>query len=258
MPPDKLFNDPLSIVIESKDNKLLAAHIASDGQWRFPVIDSVPEKIASALILYEDKRFNSHPGIDPIAICRALYLNFKNKKIVSGGSTITMQVVRLSRKEKPRNYYQKVLEIAKAIKIEIHYSKKNILSLYASHAPFGGNVVGVNTASWRYFSKSTKDLTWAEASLLSVLPNSPALIHPGKYRNELLEKRNSLLYRLYLEGFFSIQLFLALSLFAASSIRPGSPCAQHCALERDGQQPPYHRCLIWAGHLYCPLCMEAG
>ena len=125
---------------------------------------------------------------------------FAAGKIVSGGSTLSMQVIRMARKGKPRSFFQKFIEIILATRLELKYSKQEILALHASNAPFGGNVVGIDAASWRYFGKSPKLLSWAEAATLAVLPNSPSLIHPGRNRDALLQKRNRLLDRLQKNG----------------------------------------------------------
>ena len=194
--PSPLFDKPVSVVLESRDGELLGARIAADGQWRFPVIDTVPEKYAACLITFEDKRFRWHPGVDPIGMARALWLNVRSGRVVSGGSTITMQVVRMMRDNRPRTLWEKAVEIFMATRLELTCSKRRILSLYASNAPYGGNVVGLEAASWRYFGKRPGLLTWAESATLAVLPNSPGLIHPGRNRNALLEKRNRLLDRL--------------------------------------------------------------
>lgn len=195
--PAPLFQVPTSYVLEDKQGNLLGAKIAKDGQWRFPFNKNVPEKFQTAIIEFEDRRFFNHPGIDPIGIGRAFKQNIANKKIVSGGSTISMQVVRMAMYAKTRNIFQKLLEMVLATRLEIKYSKKEILAFYASNAPFGGNVVGLDAASWRYFGKQANLLSWSEAATLAVLPNSPALIHPGRNRNELLAKRNRLLKRLF-------------------------------------------------------------
>lgn len=196
----KLFHDPYCTVLEDRNGELLAATIAKDGQWRFPQLDTVPDKFKQALIHYEDKRFNSHGGIDLRAFTRALKQNLQAGKVVSGGSTITMQVIRLSRKGKSRTYFEKLIEIILATRLEFRYSKNEILALYASHAPFGGNVVGIEAACWRYFGRDVDELSWGEAALLAVLPNSPSLIHPGKNRERLLSKRNTLLDKLQQVG----------------------------------------------------------
>lgn len=198
--PKPLFKDPTSVVLEDRHGELLGARIAADGQWRFPVADSVPTKFSQALIEFEDRRFFRHPGVDVFAVGRALRQNLSQKRIVSGGSTLTMQVIRLARKDKPRNVWNKVLEAFMATRLELTRSKQGILALYASYAPFGGNVVGIDAASWRYFGKSPRLLSWAEAATLAVLPNSPSLIHPGRNRDALLSKRNRLLMRLQRRG----------------------------------------------------------
>jgi penicillin-binding protein 1C len=198
--PDTLFNDPYSTVLEDYQGELLSASIASDGQWRFPEMDTVPEKFAKAVVAYEDKRFWNHPGIDVLSFGRAIKQNINEGRIVSGASTIDMQIIRLSRKGKGRTIFEKLIESILSTRLELQYSKGEILALYASHAPFGGNVVGLEAACWRYFGRNPKELSWAEAAMLAVLPNSPALIHPGKNREKLLAKRNRLLEKLKAES----------------------------------------------------------
>jgi penicillin-binding protein 1C len=202
--PRILFNKPYSLLLLDKNGKLLQAKIAKDGQWRFPGNNEVPEKFGKALIAFEDKRFNYHLGVDPIALSRSLWFDLKHKKIVSGGSTITMQVIRLSR-NKPRNVWQKIIEVFLSVRLELSYSKKEILELYAHHAPFGGNVVGVDAASWRYFGRDASQLSWGEAASLAILPNSPAMVRPDKNRNILLSKRNRLLDILLAQGIIDEQ-----------------------------------------------------
>jgi penicillin-binding protein 1C len=198
--PKRLFQDPYSTVLEARDGELLSAAIASDGQWRFPEQDSVPKKFADALVAFEDKRFWNHPGVDVLSFGRAMRQNISAGRVVSGGSTISMQVIRLSRKSESRTILEKVIEMILATRLEVRYSKEEILSLYASHAPFGGNVVGINAACWRYFGHDARQLSWGEATLLAVLPNAPSLIHPGKNRDRLSQKRNTLLRKLLLMG----------------------------------------------------------
>lgn len=198
--PYPLFDHPTSVVIEASNGQLLGARIAKDGQWRFPSSGVVAEKFETAILTFEDNHFYSHWGIDFIAMGRAVFQNIKNKRIVSGGSTLSMQVVRLSRNGKPRTLLQKLIEITLAFRLELGYSKKEILALYASNAPFGGNVVGLEAASWRYFGKKSTMLTWAEVATLAVLPNAPSLIHPGKNREALVKKRNRLLQKIYEKG----------------------------------------------------------
>lgn len=203
--PKPLFKSPYSTVIEDRDGQLLGARIANDGQWRFPKSKNIPSNFATALTTFEDKRFYQHWGIDPRAFLRALGQNFRAGKVVSGGSTLSMQVIRLSRKNKPRNLFQKMVEAVLATRLEWRYSKEEILELYSAHAPFGGNVVGLEAASWRYYGKAPNLLSWGEASTLAVLPNSPALIHPGRNRAALLSKRNRLLDRLVEQSKLSVE-----------------------------------------------------
>jgi len=131
---------------------------------------------------------------------RAFVQNIKARKIVSGGSTLTMQLMRMSRKGKTRSLWQKSIESALALRLELSYSKADILKLYAANAPFGGNVVGLEAASWRYFGRNPFQLSWAESCTLAVLPNAPALIYPGKNHDKLREKRNRLLDKLFEKG----------------------------------------------------------
>lgn len=194
--PSPLFHDGYSTVMEDRQGNLLGASMAPDGQWRFPEGPAVPDKFKTAIIIFEDKRFNRHPGVDIMALARALRQNWQAGKVVSGGSTLSMQVIRLARKNKSRTVWEKVIEIMLATRLELRYSKAEILALYAAHAPFGGNVVGLEAACWRYFGRDAADLSWAEAALLAVLPNNPALIHPGKNRMVLKQKRDLLLQRL--------------------------------------------------------------
>jgi len=198
--PRDLFHDPFSTVVLSSDNELLGAKIAADGQWRFPETDSVPEKFRRSILAYEDRYFYSHPGFNPLSLIRAAVLNIRAGKIVSGGSTITMQTIRLSRKNRPRTVWEKIIEIHLAVCLEVKYSKEDILRLYSSYAPFGGNVVGIEAASRRYFNCDPWTLSWAESATLAVLPNSPSLVHPGKNRERLREKRNKLLKTLLARG----------------------------------------------------------
>jgi len=209
--PRTLFRSPYSTVVESNEGQLLSARIAQDGQWRFPPVKKLPEKFKKALITYEDKRFYYHWGVDPLSMGRALYQNIKKGTITSGGSTISMQVMRMSRGEKKRSIGNKLIETILATRLEFRYSKESILALYASNAPFGGNVVGIEAASWRYFGRAADDLSWAEAATLAVLPNAPALIHISKNRNLLKLKRDNLLRKLHQKGTISdMELELAL------------------------------------------------
>lgn len=194
--PSPLFQDSYATVLHDADGRLLSATIAEDEQWRFPEIDSLPPKLEQCIILYEDEYFKWHPGVNPVSIFRALRQNIIEGEVFSGASTISMQVIRLSRKNPPRTYLEKLWEIILAIRLEFSYSKEEILNLYASHAPYGGNVVGAETASWRYFNRPLNQLSWSESAMLAVLPNSPSLIHLGRNRDALKAKRDFLLTKL--------------------------------------------------------------
>lgn len=193
--PRQLFHVPYSTVVTDRNEELLGARIATDGQWRFPPRKATPEKIRQCLVAFEDRHFYHHWGVNPLAIGRAFYQNIKNRRIVSGGSTLTMQTIRLAR-NKPRTFGEKLIEMTWATRLEFRASKEEILSMYISHAPFGGNVVGLDAAAWRYFGHSADDLSWAESAMLAVLPNAPAMIHLAKGRKTLLSKRNRLLKQL--------------------------------------------------------------
>ncbi|MFU8859104.1 MAG: penicillin-binding protein 1C [Cyclonatronaceae bacterium] len=194
--PDPLFSTPYASLIEDRGGELLGARIAADGQWRFPPSGEVPERFAISILEFEDRHFHRHPGVNPASVVRAIWQNYQAGQVVSGGSTLTMQVVRMSRGNPPRTVAEKLHEMLLAIALEWKYPKSKILSLYATHAPFGGNVVGLEAAAWRYFARPPEMLTWAETATLAVLPNSPALIHPGRNRDQLRAKRDRLLKRL--------------------------------------------------------------
>ena len=198
--PGKLFHDPTSYVIEDAEGNLLSASIAEDGQWRFPFSKHIPQKFIDCITTFEDKRFFKHPGVDPVAIGRAIWKDIRNGHAAQGGSTLTMQVIRISRKDDKRSIWNKIRESILAVRLECSYSKKEIISLYAGHAPFGSNVVGLDAAAWRYFGRSPEKLSWGEMAALAVLPNAPALVHPGRNRDVLLKKRNALLDKLQEAG----------------------------------------------------------
>jgi penicillin-binding protein 1C len=198
------FGDPVSPVLYGAGGQLLGARTAADGQWRFPPGERVPARFFEVLVRFEDKRFYAHPGVDPLAVARAVRQNLRSRKVASGASTITMQVVRLARKNRPRTYVEKLKEAILALRLESVRSKKEILTLFAAHAPFGGNVVGIDAASWLYFGRGPERLSWAEAAFLAVLPNDPGLSVVAGGRAKLLAKRDRLLESLRAHGAMSV------------------------------------------------------
>ncbi len=183
------------MVLNDANGNLLGASIAEDGQWRFPESDSIPEKVATCIQYFEDRHFYRHPGVNPISLIRATWQNVSSGEVISGASTITMQIARMMRGEQ-RTIWQKIIEMAMALKLELKYSKSSLMIKYLSMAPFGGNVVGIDAASWRYFNRPAHLLSWGEAAALAVLPNNPGAIYPGRSDIRFREKRNRLLQRL--------------------------------------------------------------
>ncbi|WP_258108041.1 penicillin-binding protein 1C [Campylobacter lari] len=195
-----LFKGAYSKVLLDKNKEILSVFLDANEQWHLES-DFIPQKLKSAVILYEDKNFYSHYGVDFLALIRAFKNNlFSSKR--SGASTISMQTIKLLEQNK-RTYFNKFNEIIKAVALESAYEKDEILKLYLNNAPYGGNLVGVASAGLFYFEKDLKDLTWSEAALLAVLPNNPGLINLEKNKDKLLKKRNVLLDRLFEKGYFS-------------------------------------------------------
>jgi penicillin-binding protein 1C len=160
---------------------------------------TLPHKYLSALLNFEDRRFYKHWGIDPLALVRAIKLNIQHRRVVSGASTITMQLARLQN-PKARTLFSKIKEALYALRLEWHLSKDEILSLYSAEVPMGSNIVGLKAASWKLFGRSEEKLTWAESALLAVLPNNPGGINLQKGRSALKKKRNQLLAKLKQKG----------------------------------------------------------
>lgn len=198
-PLDKpLVRSSYSKVITDRDGNIMRVFLTEDEQYCMApeFNDSIPEKLKVAVVHFEDKYFYYHPGVNPVSIVKAFYQNIKQQRIVSGASTITMQLARI-RKGRKRSASNKVIEIFEAFRIEAQYSKQEVLKLYLDHAPYGGNIIGYQAASWRYFGKPPQKLSWAEACLLAVLPNAPGTVSPIKNNQILIEKRNKLLESLY-------------------------------------------------------------
>jgi penicillin-binding protein 1C len=199
--PGLLFSNDYSTVVFDCKGELVGARVTSDGQWRFPENDSlVSSKYIQSLLCFEDKHFFNHPGFNPVSLFKAAVQNIKHRCIVSGGSTISMQVIRLFRHHSKRTVLEKIREIILATRLELRYSKSEILSKYYNNAPFGGNIVGIQAACWRLFGRSPDHLSWSDAALLAVLPNSPSILHVNRNREILINKRNKLLKNLFFNG----------------------------------------------------------
>lgn len=209
--PKPLFKSPLSTAVVDKEGQLLGARIAADGQWRFGEGKTVPQKFVCALLNYEDRRFYQHPGVDVKSMGSAILSQLSLGKKRRGGSTLTMQVMRLALQNHHRTISSKLQEIAGALVLEFSHSKSEILQYYLNNAPFGGNIVGIEAACWRYFGKNAADLSWAEAAMLAVLPNQPSMIHISKNRPTLKLKRDHLLKILYVNHIID-EVTLSLSL----------------------------------------------
>lgn len=198
---EKIFEDRYSVSVLDNNGKIIGVYLNKDEQWHLKSIDKIPEKLKTTVMVFEDKNFYSHNGVDFSAVIRAVKDNIFEKRR-TGASTITMQAVKMAQ-PKERSYFNKYLEIVHAFKLEKYYKKDEILKMYLNNAPYGGNIVGYKTASYMYFRKSPEELTWSEAALLAVLPNSPGLMNVEKNREKLIEKRNFLLKKLYEKNFIN-------------------------------------------------------
>ncbi|MET0301505.1 MAG: transglycosylase domain-containing protein, partial [Methyloceanibacter sp.] len=171
----------VSRVVLDRNGALLRAYLTSEGRWRLAATrNDVDPRYLEALLAYEDKRFPSHRGLDPLALGRAAYQLVSQGHIVSGGSTLTMQVARLLEPRSERTMLAKLKQMVRAVELERSFSKDEILSLYLSLAPYGGNLEGIRSASLAYFDKEPKRLSRSEAALLVALPQSPEARRPDR------------------------------------------------------------------------------
>ncbi len=195
----------LSMLVLARDGSMLRGFLSADGKWRLPVnVDSVDPVYRRMLIAAEDRRFAQHPGIDPIAALRALGQLALSGHAVSGASTLTMQAVRLLER-RPRTLSAKLIEMAEALGLERRLGKDEILSLYLTLAPFGGNLEGVRAASLAYFGKEPSHLSPAEAALLVALPRSPERLRPDRHPEAARLARDAVLERMQARGVISEQ-----------------------------------------------------
>jgi penicillin-binding protein 1C len=194
----------LSKTVLDRDGRLLRSYTTSEGRWRLPASRAdVDPRYLDVLFAYEDKRFFEHSGVDPLAFGRAALQLIENGEIVSGGSTLTMQVARLLEPRRERSFYAKIRQAVRAIQLERTLTKDEILSRYLTLAPFGGNLEGVRAASLAYFGKEPRRLTLGEAALLVALPQSPELRRPDRRHDTAKRARDRVLERLQSHGVFT-------------------------------------------------------
>ena len=190
-------------IIVAEDGTPLRAFADNKGIWRYPIpLEEVSPLYLQALLNYEDQWFWKHPGVNPIALARALWQNLTHKHIVSGGSTITMQVARLVIPQS-KGIFGKLAQVCRALQLEWHYSKREILQYYLNHAPFGGTLEGVQAASYVYLGKSAHELSHAEAALLAVLPQAPSRNRPDLHPEQAKAARDKVINRLVDEKIWS-------------------------------------------------------
>lgn len=182
--------------VVAQDNTPLWRFADENGIWRYPVtLEEVPDYYLDVLLNYEDRHFYNHFGVNPISLFRAGWQNISNNRIVSGGSTISMQVARLLYPH-DRTLTGKLKQIFRTLQLELHYSKKEILNLYINHAPYGGTIEGIGAASWSYFGKPPSKLSRSEAVLLAVLPQAPSRLRPDRYPERAQQARDKVLDRM--------------------------------------------------------------
>jgi penicillin-binding protein 1C len=236
--------DTGSTVVLARDGTPLRAFADSDGVWRYPTTASkVSPLYLSALLTYEDRWFYRLPGVNPYALARGVALALREGHIVSGGSTLTMQVARIIM-PMPHTVAGKFVQIFRALQLEAHLSKGQILDLYLNHAPFGGPIQGVEAASWAYLGKPADRLSHAEAALLAVLPQSPSLLRPDRHPDAARRARDKVLRRMHDAGLWSgAQVRDAeMEPVVARSLR--APLSAALLAERLHQQQPKSRRIV--------------
>lgn len=202
LPQSGLFRPSATLVFDA-DGKLLRAFTSPDGSWRLrTTLDQISPVLQRFLIAYEDAAFYWHPGVNPLALVRAYQQNQAAGRIVSGGSTLTMQVARMM-KPKARTWWHKLLEAGRALQLEQRYSKRRLLEIYFNIAPYGGNIEGAAAASWLYFGKEPAQLSFGEAALLAALPNSPTRLRPDLHPERARQARDKVLQIVYGKGLIS-------------------------------------------------------
>lgn len=201
-PVDRLDNRPMSPIVSDRDGRILFARTARDEQWRFPAdLDFIAPAAIDATIAAEDQRFYSHPGVDVVAVIRAIGQNVREDRIVSGASTITMQVCDMMDGSGDRSWSSKCVESFRAMQLERIRTKREILEYYLTEAPYGGNIRGIETAARHYFGRPAALLTLAESALLAGLPQSPERYRPDRHPEVARERRNQVLQCMFDQGY---------------------------------------------------------
>jgi penicillin-binding protein 1C len=192
-----------STTVVDREGRLLRPYATREGRWRLPTqTDGVDPRYLELLIAYEDKRFRGHLGIDPLALLRASAQVLTHGRILSGGSTLTMQVARLLEPRTERSLLAKLRQLVRAVEIERRLTKQEVLTLYLNLAPYGGNLEGVRAASLAYFAREPKRLTLGESALLVALPQSPEARRPDRSAMAAARARNRVLDRVAASGIF--------------------------------------------------------
>ena len=198
-PVETLRREPTAVITD-RDGLPLRFFLPKDKRWRFPVkLEDVSPRLIEAVIASEDRWFHSHPGVNPFALMRAFYTNIKEGRVVSGASTIPMQIARMS-DPKPRTIFSKTEEAFRALQLKRIFDDDELLEIYLNLAPYGGNIEGVGAASYFYFGKSPRALTPGEIALLTALPRSPAAYDPIRNPNDSERERNKVLGQLAVRG----------------------------------------------------------
>ena len=192
-------------VVVAEDGAPLWRFADADGIWRYPVsVDEVSPRYLQALIHYEDRWFWDHPGVNPLSVVRAAWQDLRAGRVISGGSTLTMQVARLLDPH-PRTFGGKLRQLWRALQLEWHLDKRQILTLYLNRAPFGGTLQGIGAASWAYLGKPPAELSYAEAALLAVLPQAPSRLRPDRWPQRAQAARDKVLSRMQSQGVWPAQ-----------------------------------------------------
>ena len=221
-------------LVLDKDGRWLRAFASPDDNryWRIPVTDAeLPQPLVHAVLAFEDQRFFYHPGVDPVAVFRAALDNVRAGRVVSGASTITMQVARMMDR-RPRTYAAKLTETFRALQLELRFTKREILVHYLNLAPYGGNIEGIGAAAWFYYGRPVGKLNLDELAALAAIPNSPNRYRPDRGPTALLERRNHVLLRMAEDGIISSAAAEEFTQLPITAVRRSAPMAAPHAAER--------------------------